>query len=128
MDSKAAIDFLIENSLSDVDIVKDDGDKIGVVFFYDFDKVELAAASAYANEESDYDQESSEWYSEMFLPYLKDIAVDNVSEILEDLSEELGCEYDMKWDKLESGSYQYMKFYVVLQEENEVDAEEYFLI
>lgn len=125
MDYKEVVEFLMENSLSDVDVVKDDNDKMGIIFFYDFDKDELDAASAYANEESDYDENSIEWYGEMFLPYLRDIAIDNVNDILEDLSDEFVCEYDMSYEEMDSSSYQYMKFYVAISQDDEIDIHEY---
>lgn len=122
------IEFLLDNSLSEVEVVKDKKNILVLTFFYDFDKDEIEAAESYANDEGDYEEKSTEWYGELFLPYLKDIAVDNVSDILEDLSEEFSCSHDMKYDEMDASTYTYMKFYVAVAAEDsdeELDVEEF---
>ena len=75
MDKDAITEFLLENGLSDVDVVKEGENYVTMSFFYDFDKDEIDAARSYATEEGDYDESSIEWYSEFFLPYLTDIGL-----------------------------------------------------
>lgn len=122
-------EFLLDNSLSEVEVVKERTETLAITFFYDFDKEEIEAAESYSNEEGDYEEKSTEWYGELFLPYLKDIAMDNVTDILEDLSEEFSCEYDMKYDEIDPSTFTYMKFYLVITTEDndsELDVQEYF--
>lgn len=122
MDKDAITEFLLENDLSDVDVVKEEDNFIIFSFFYDFDNDEIGAAKSYAVEEGDYDENSIEWYTEFFLPYLEDIATDNVADILEDAADEFACQYDMKKENLEVSSYDSMKFYVVFSE-NEIETD-----
>ena len=127
MDKDAITEFLLENGLSDVDIVKEGENYVTMSFFYDFDKNEIDAARSYATEEGDYDESSIEWYSEFFLPYLTDIATDNVSDILGDLADEFSCEFDMKQESLDASGYDSMKFYVALSDEElDTDSQDYF--
>ena len=62
MDSSEIISYLEENGLADVEEVKQDDESAVIKFYYDFDKEEISAAKSYSNEESDYEEESDEWY------------------------------------------------------------------
>ena len=88
MDITEIITYLEENGLGEVEEIKKVKGAVIIKFYYDFDNDELAAARSYANDESDFEAESDEWYSEYYIPYLKDIAIDNVEGICEDMSEE----------------------------------------
>jgi len=79
-------DFLGDNGLSEIEEIKNDENYSVIKFYYDFDKDELSAARAYANDESDLESESAEWYTDWYLSYLSDLAKDNVEEIMEELS------------------------------------------
>jgi hypothetical protein len=109
------IKFLSENELSDIQEIEY---KEGLVlrFFYDFDDVELDGAKAYSNEESDYEEESTEWYSEFFLPYLNDTAIDNVTDIVDELNEEFGIEAQFISYDIDSANYSYNEFVAVFFE------------
>ncbi|MBL4932329.1 MULTISPECIES: hypothetical protein [Clostridium] len=88
MVSSEILKSLKEKDLSDIEEIKYKKGFLLVKFFYDFDKDELAAAKAYADEEETYESESEEWYKELYLPYLYDIALDNVEEIIDEVMEE----------------------------------------
>lgn len=125
MKKSEIIKFLIENDLSDVEELKYKEDITVLRFFYDFDKEEIEAAKAYSNEESDYDAESSEWYSEYFIPYLSDIAIDNVNDIVEDTMEEFEAEAQFVSFDIDVNNYQYNEFIAVFYNEgNKVDLDE----
>ena len=80
------IEFLNENDLEHVDIVKESDDYIVFRMCYKFDKLEKEGAKAFADEECDGDEE--EWNYDFYLPYLNDMAVDNVTDILDEYCEE----------------------------------------
>lgn len=82
------VEILEENSMQEVEVLLDKEDHLLIRFFFDFDSETIEAAKAYANDESDYEEESSEWFTEYYLPYLYDYANDEVVEIVEEIIEE----------------------------------------
>lgn len=119
------IGFLEENGLSEIEEIKSEDNFVVLKFYYDFDKDEILAARAYANEESDLEEESDEWYRDWYLSYLSDIARDNVDGIIEDLNDELELEGKTKEIEIDANNADYMKFVAVLCSENfEEDLEE----
>ena len=110
MDSSEIISYLEENGLADVEEVKQDDKSVVIKFYYDFDKEEISAAKSYSNEESDFDAESDEWYREYYIPFLKDIAIDNSESIIEDIAEEFEVECSLKDLGMEAGDSGYFKF------------------
>lgn len=117
MDISEIKSFLEDNDLSDVEEIKQEDDYVLVKFYYDFDKEELSAAKSYSNEESDFEAESDEWYNEYYIPYLKEIAEDNVESIIEDTSEEFELEGRYKELGMESGDLGYLRFMAIFSEE-----------
>ena len=81
------VNFLKENELADVEILKSEKDLLLVNFYFDFDEDLLAAAKAYANEECE-DEASDAWEKEYYLPYLYDFCNDEVLSIVEDITED----------------------------------------
>ena len=92
MDVVEIISYLEDNGLYEVEELQKTDDAVLVKFYYDFDEDEKSAARSYAKDECDYEEESDEWFSEYYNPYLTDMAIDNVESILEDLSEEFEIE------------------------------------
>lgn len=88
MNKREIIEFLEENALSDVEEVDYKEGMLVLRFSYDFDKDELAAAKNYASDESEDTEEGEVWTEEFYIPYLNDIAADNVGEIIEEAIEE----------------------------------------
>ncbi|MBS5984643.1 MAG: hypothetical protein KIC67_18890 [Clostridium butyricum] len=117
MDISEIKSFLEDNDLSDVEEIKQEDDYILLKFYYDFDKDELMAAKSYSNEESDFEAESDEWYNEYYIPFLKDIADDNVGSIVEDAAEEFEIEGKYKSLVMESGELGYLRFVAVFSAE-----------
>ena len=117
MDISEIKSFLEDNDLSDVEEIKQEDDYILVKFYYDFDKEELLAAKSYSNEESDFEPESDDWYNEYYIPYLKEIAEDNIESIIEDTAEEFEIEGRYKELGMESGDLGYLRFLAVFSEE-----------
>lgn len=117
MDISEIKSFLEDNDLSDVEEIKQEDDYILLKFYHDFDKDELMAAKSYSNEESDFEAESDEWYNDYYIPFLKDIADDNVESIVEDAAEEFEIEGKYKSLVMESGELGYLRFVAVFSAE-----------
>jgi hypothetical protein len=88
VNKKEILDFLKENDLNDVEELKSKGKLYVFKFFYEFDEDELGGARGYANDESEDEEDGDDWKEGYYLPYLNDIAADNVGEIIEEAMEE----------------------------------------
>lgn len=94
-------------------------------FFYVFDEAELDAAKDYANENYDEANGEDEWYDEFFLPYLVDLASDNVRDTLEDICEELELSGEFIMYEPDRENYEQMEFILVMAEQDvEFDVDE----
>jgi hypothetical protein len=107
------INFLKQNGLSDLDEIKYKNDTIALKFKYYYDEIEMEAATSFADDEGDFKQNKEEWYEEYFLPYLSDIAADNVEDIMEECTEELGIEYEFIGCDISEDDYEFNEFAVV---------------
>lgn len=117
MKSSEIINYLEDADLADIEELKRSAKYVIIKFYYDFDKEEMSAAKAYSTEESDYEPESDEWYNEYYVPYLKEIAVDNVESIMEEVMEELELEAVYKQLGMENGDTGYFKFVAAFSNE-----------
>ena len=104
------IEILEEDGLSEVEEIMASNDNAVIEFFYDFDGDEIKAARAYANEESDAEENSDEWNRDWFIPYLLEIAKDNVEAVMEDIADELQVEGIVKESKIDGNNNDYIKF------------------
>jgi hypothetical protein len=110
LDKKAIIKVLSENKLNSIEEVPYNEEALVVRFFYEFDNDEIDAAKAYSNDESEDEENGDEWYEEFFLPYLNDLAVDNVGEIVEDIMEKLNIEGQFVSYEMDEEEYSYNEF------------------
>lgn len=125
MDKEKVISYLKENNLSDIEEIPYKNESIVLRFFYDFDEDELKAAKAYANDECEEEKEGEEWFQEFFLPYLNDVAIDNVGEILEETMEELNVDIQYISYELDEENHDYNEFIAVIFEKGkDLDIEE----
>ena len=125
MDYQDIIEFLEDNGASEVEELRSDSNNIIIKFYYDFDKEELEAARAYANEESDVEEESDEWYRDWYLSYLYDIAKDELDETFEELNEEFNTSSLFKMLTNDASNSEYVKFIAIIcDEEYDEDLEE----
>ncbi|WP_300382360.1 hypothetical protein [Clostridium sp.] len=92
MEVNKIISILDENFLSEIEELKIEKDLFLVRFNFDFDEDVLKAAKSYSNEESDYEEESNEWYKEYLIPYLYEYGNDEVLDVIEEIIEELEIE------------------------------------
>lgn len=125
MNTQDILDFLEDNGISEVEELKSDDESVVLKLYYDFDAEEISAARAYANEESDVEEESDEWYRDWYLSYLYDIAKDNLEEIFEEMNEEFNTSSFIKSISDDASSTEYVKFAAVIcSEDYEEDLEE----
>lgn len=125
MDVLNIINYLEDNGMSEVEEIKQDDNMSLIKFYYDFDKEELSAAKTYSNEESDYESESEEWYNEYYIPFLKDIALDNTEAIVEDIVDEFDVVAVVKELGIENGNYGYFKFLLACSDQlDEIELED----
>lgn len=117
MKSSEIINYLEDNDLTDIEELKKKSNYVILKFYYDFDKEEINSAKIYSTEESDFEPESDEWYKEYYIPYLRDIAVDNVESIIEEVMEEYEIEAKYKEIGMENGDSGYFKFIAAFSDE-----------
>ncbi|AQR96847.1 hypothetical protein [Clostridium saccharoperbutylacetonicum] len=117
MKSSEIIEYLEDNDLADVEEIKQKSNYVIIKFYYDFDNEEISAAKAYSTEESDFEPETDEWYNECYIPYLRDIAVDNVESIIDEISDELEIEGKYKEFGMENVENGYYKFIAVFSDD-----------
>lgn len=119
MDSNKIIEILEENALTEIEELKNEDGIFLVKFFLDFDEDVLRAARSYSNEESDYEEESSEWYKEYFIPYLYEYGNDEVVDIIEEIVEELDVAGEVMAFQMNSTSYEFMQFMALFTDEDQ---------
>ncbi|NFG58710.1 hypothetical protein FC778_08345 [Clostridium botulinum] len=125
MKSSEIIEYLEKNGLSEVEEINITDEYILIKFFYDFDKEEIDAAENYANEDCDFDDDSDEWYNDFYMPYLNDIAMDNIESIIEEAIEDLDIEGKYRQIESETRNLGYVKFISVFaNSDSEVDLDE----
>ncbi|NMM62765.1 hypothetical protein HBE96_08655 [Clostridium sp. P21] len=122
MNKEKVVQCLSENGLNEIEDLSYNDEAIVLRFFYDFDDEELSAAEAYSNDESEEEAKSNKWYYDYFLPYLSDLAVDNVGEIIEDIMEDTNLEAQYTTYELDKENYDYNEFVAAFYEKGkEVD-------
>jgi hypothetical protein len=110
LNKKEIIEILEKNELSEIQEIEYKEDAVVLRFFYDFDSDETEAARAYANDESEDEENGDEWYEEFFLPYLNDLAVDNVGEAIEEIMEQLNIDAQYVSYEMDEEEYSYNEF------------------
>lgn len=91
MNKDNILEYLENNGLTDVDIIREEEGLIVAIAFYDFDDEEMEAAKAYAAGQIT-DEEDAEASEEYLMNYLVDLAVDNLGEVFEELIDEEGVD------------------------------------
>lgn len=83
-------------------------------FFYAFDGVELEAARDYADQNYNEAEGEENWNEEHFLPYLTEMASENISDMIEDLCSEHGLVGEFVVYELERSRHDKCEFTVVI--------------
>lgn len=111
MNKKKILEELKESDLSGIEQIDYKDENVLIVRFkFEFDDSELEAARAYANDESDEEEESELWYDDFFIPYLTDLAVDNVGEIMEDVMSDFEVDGQFVSYDIDEEEYGYDEF------------------
>lgn len=110
------IDTLYENDLDNIEEIKKAPGTFVVRCTYVFDSIEIEGAEEYADEEYGKDRDES-WYEEFFLPYLNDMAVDNVNDIADEMGEDYEVNYEMVSCELSKENYDEMNFIIAFYNE-----------
>ncbi len=102
MNKNKVINILENEGLYEIDEINYKKDYVILDAYYKFDKVEVEGAISFSNE-SCGEEKNDTWYEDYYFPYLYDIAIDNLSEVLEEIAEEEDivieftlCEMDVK--------------------------------
>jgi len=119
MDVNKIIEILNENSLTEIEELKNEEEIVLLKFFLDFDDVVLNAAKSYADEESDYESESPEWFREYFIPYLYEYGNDEVLDIIEEIIEEMEIAGEVMAFQMDLSNYESMKFMALFTYDND---------
>jgi hypothetical protein len=101
---------LENNGMYDLEEIKQNKDFFIVKFKYDFDELEFEGAESYANEEYDGEKKDDTWYEEYYLPYLNDMASDEVEDIIDEISEEQDLQHKFASYKLSKENYEFTQF------------------
>ena len=106
MDKNKIIELLKVKEVTDIEELTYNDEVFVLRFYYDFDENEVKSARAYANDESEEAEDSEGWAAEFFLPYLTDLAIDNVGEYIEEIMEEAEIaaqymSYDLSADQVD---------------------------
>lgn len=125
MDKQKILNSLVKEGYKEIDEIEYNKQIKVFSFFYVFDDAELDAARDYSNENYDEVGGEEEWYDEFFLPYLVDIASDNVRDTLEDICEEMDLAGEFILYEPDRESYEQMEFILIVAEQDvEFDADE----
>ncbi|AWZ48119.1 hypothetical protein C3495_04510 [Clostridiaceae bacterium 14S0207] len=121
------LNYLMENDLEDLEQIKiSEKDTLVIKLNYYFDDLEKEGAEAYADEECVEGKDSYEYYEDYVIPYLSDIAVDNVDDIVRDIAEELDLEYQLLSFDIDLEDYDMNSFVVAFYErDKEFELEDY---
>ena len=123
MNNKEIKEYLLDKDFSEVEELDYKGEELVYRAFYDFDEAELKAARAYSNDESDYEEDSEEWLKDFFLPYLSDLAIDNVGQCMEEIMEEFEVTAQFVSYEIDSLNYSYLEFILAFgNEEMDIDS------
>lgn len=115
---KEIIEILEDNDLDNVSEIEKHEECFIVKFSYEFDDLELEGAREFAEDECEGNKESEEWYQDFFLPYLNDMAIDNINDIIDEISDEFSLDYEMLSFELAEDSYEAMSFLVAFYNKN----------
>ncbi|MEW9096206.1 MAG: hypothetical protein AB2417_14095 [Clostridiaceae bacterium] len=108
MDKNKIINLLLDGNISEVEEIEwEDKDLCLLRIYYDFDEDEIEAAKAYEKEEIDEQEEGDE---DLFKSYLYDLALDTVSEIIEEIVDDLEIDCQFSSYEIDEEESDYAEF------------------
>jgi hypothetical protein len=127
MDSKRIMEMLEKEGLDEIDQIEYKKDIQVYDFFYTYDSEELESAKAFANESTEKDISQKEWNEKYFLPFLTEIAADNIRDILGDICDELKLQGEFVAYEIDEDSFEQCEFVIILSEEGtEINVDDIF--
>ncbi|TDT50954.1 hypothetical protein [Fonticella tunisiensis] len=124
IDSSKVFEILEKEGFEEVDEIGYKDDIKVFNFFYTFDEAEIEAAKDYANENYDEGEGEDNWYNEFFLPYLTDIAGDNIKDIVDEICEENGLTGEFVLYEIDRDNYEQCEVTLILGEgSKEIDVD-----
>ncbi|AAK79031.1 hypothetical protein BJV85_002949 [Clostridium acetobutylicum] len=88
MNNKEILEFMVDEGISNLEEINYSNDIFIIKFHYNFDEYEIKAARAFADGECNKNENRGDWYSKYYLPFLNDIARDNVEAMVDDCMDE----------------------------------------
>lgn len=117
LNKKGMLQYLEKEGLEEIDEIEYSDKIMAYNFFYSFDEAEIDAAREYANENYDEAGGEENWNEEYFLPYLAEMAADNVKDILEEMCSEFELDGEFMVYELDNNRYESCEFAIVLGEQ-----------
>lgn len=103
MNKKTIKTRLESEGISEIDEITYKNDFYIIDSIYEFDKVEIEAATVLANENYKDDKDDT-WFEEHYGPYLYDVAADNLEEVIDEICEEEGLFADITLCEIDRNS------------------------
>ena len=124
INKKLIMEYLKKEGLEEIDEIEYNKEIIVYNFIYAFDKTELEAARDYANENHKEAEGEEKWNEEYYLPYLTDLAADNVSDVLDEILSQFEVDGDFMVYELDRNSHGNCEFIIIIAEKGtKFDAE-----
>lgn len=121
------MEMLEKEGLDEIDQIEYKKDIQVYDFFYTYDSEELESAKAFANESTEQDISQKEWNEKYFLPFLTEIAADNIRDILGDICDELKLQGEFVAYEIDEDSFEQCEFVIILSEEGtEINVDDIF--
>ncbi len=113
MNKESIEEFLVCNGLSEVEKL-DYKDEKFLLFkcLYEFDEDEIDAAKAYADDECE-EKDIDIWRKKYIISYLKELAIDTVEELIEEIEEKLQLKWKLVFLCMDEENMEFSKFLIV---------------
>jgi hypothetical protein len=116
INKKLILKYLEKQGLEEIDEIEYKKEIVAYNFFYAYDKTELEAARDYADENYIEAEGEENWNEEFYLPYLTEMAADNVRDLLDDIISEFEVEGDFMVYELDRNSHDKCEFTIIIAE------------
>jgi hypothetical protein len=110
------LDCLNKEGLEEIDEIAYKNNIFVFNFFYAFDSAELDAARAYADQNYNEAEGEENWNEEYFLPYLTEMAAENISDIIEEMCGNNNLVGEFMVYELERSRFEKCEFTIVIAE------------
>lgn len=124
MDKEKIINLLLDADISEVEEIELEDKSLSLLrLYYEFDDDEIQAAEAYANEEDEEADEDEK--KELFISYLYDLALDVVSEAIEDIVDDFEIDCQFSSYEIDEEEFEYAEFAAIFYpKDKEVDLDQ----